>query len=238
MSAAAWIVLSVVGFVIILVVGFYLTVFLVALIEKCHIVKLVPLEDVAAPSSGKALQLDREAIENDLLFLDVFRHDDSNLHKTRLSLYLSSDGQVMLMVPNPTRTHGYRLYSRMADGVWLETAKIAGNTDLSGLRLTAMLPDCPFNLVLKYHLDRVACYAGTPVPFSPEHIGREVFEHDAARAQAAIEQGYGYWVDLRQTTWRHNLRGAIRVMGRGVLDQGLLSEGQRQAEQYKQEFEG
>ncbi len=213
--------------------GFVVVLFVAALVEKNRVRVLEPLGDDHAPSSRKALGLDEEAHRAGLLFVGAFRDNESSLLKVNCSIYLSEDGLVMMVVPSATRTIGYRLYSQMADDVWLETGQVTGGSDLSNYRLSAVLPDCNLEQVLHYHRDRVAAYDAEPIPFDPETLIDDLYRHDRRRAEDAVARGLATWTDDQQRVWRHTLRGAAQQVTRLTTGFANLGEETKLAEKYK-----
>lgn len=229
----AWIILGLIVLFGVLLAGLVVTIFVASLIEKRTVRRLQPLEDDERPSSGKAERFHREALDAGLMYFQTFRDSESNLLKMRLSTYLSEDGVVLMVLPSAARSMGFRLYSRMAEGVWLETGEVLGDTDLSGLQIADMLPGCNVQQVLRFHHDRIAAHDSEPVPFDPRTLIDDLYEHDFNRAEATIAAGFARWVQPEQGTWVMTRRGAVRVSLNTLLSFGRTSQQQERAKRYQ-----
>ncbi len=207
-----WIIWIVIGVAALFFVVLPTAVFLIALIEKRRVTWLEPLEDDQRPGKGKAEALHREALAAGLLYFRTFRDRESKLMSTRVNLYLSEDGVVMMLIPSLAKAMGYRLYSRMADGVWLVSGPVTGEADLSGLHLSASHSSNELQQVMAFHLRRVQRYGAEVMPFEPETMVDDMRQHDLDRAEAIVAAGYGRWTDVAsKSVWVMNLRGALRV---------------------------
>lgn len=224
-----WIILGVVGVVVLFALGLPLLVFAAALIERRRVLQLEPLADEDRPASSKAQRLHDEALAAGLLYFATFRDHESKLATMRLSAYLSEDGLVLMILPAAARTLGYRLYSRMADGVWLETGQVTGDTDLSGLRRSAMLPDADMQGVLAFHLERVGAYGNEALPFDPQTLVDDLYQHDYDRAEKTIAMGLARWVRPEQKVWVLTLRGAVCMMVNTMLSVQRVTKANRDA---------
>jgi hypothetical protein len=231
-----WVFLGIIGLLALLVAGAFLAVIVSALIEKHHVQPLEPLSDEHAPSSAKAREVDGEALQAGLLFAGVFRGAGSAPLKTNISVYFSDDGLVMMILPSLARTLGYRLYSRMADDVWLVSGEVPGGAaELSRFWIHEHLPGCSLVQVMAFHRDRVAAYHDVAVPFNPGTLVQDLYVHDRRRAEDVIARGFGRWVDAAQTTWRFNLRGGCQMFANVIQHHTRLNkEASDQAARYKE----
>ncbi len=220
-----WILLGIIGAVALLVAGAFLAVIVSALIERHHVQALEPLSDEHLPSSVKAREIAEEATQAGLMFVGVFRDTESALLRVNISVYLSEDGLVMMILPSLARACGYRLCSRMADEVWLVSGEVPGGAaELSSYRIHKHLTGRSLAQVMAFHLDRVAAYESVAVPFDPETIVQDLIAHDRRRAEDVIACGFARWVDAAQTIWRFNLRGACQICANVIQGHTRLNE--------------
>ncbi|MEM8782287.1 MAG: hypothetical protein AAGE65_05450 [Planctomycetota bacterium] len=233
--------------------GFGLAILLAARFETRHLRRLILMSESDGPSSGKADRIAESARSLGYRSLGVFRDEESDLLKENLSLHLSPDDRTLLMIPSLTRMLGYRLMTRLGDGSLLVTGETLSHSDLTGQRLVVNLPGCPFLGVLACHDDRIAAATnhdevsddpalsedtteafgwGEVLPWQPGRVVDDLYELDRQLAARAVGQRFATWRDHTQESWRHNWRGAWKVMVRGLFGQNL-GAAQSLAEAYR-----
>ena len=235
MSWLTWIVIAIVGGFALLVTSYFAVVLLIARFKRRRVRQLISLPDELGPTqrSGFAARLAADAHAAGILHLGAFLDETTFLFKTRLDLLLSEDGQVLLLVPSLTRASGYRLATRMTDERWLITGELESDTDLSGLCDSAMLPKCPFALVLRYHRDRVERYSSPPIPFDPETLTQDIGDLDRRRGHQHVEAGLARWVTPEHDAYAMTWRGAGKQMWLLFVGFADLSRQKQNADAYK-----
>lgn len=226
-----WLVVGAVG----LFVLFFVVLVLVGRFERRYVRKYVPIADEEGPTarSGTAAEYAEEAALLGLHYAGAFLDGESKILKARVDLYFSEDGRVMLMIPSKTALLGYRLVSRMADDIWLLTAEMGSDADHSGLRLFKILPGCTMGQVLRYHRDRIDQHPSEPLPYDPETLLGDLYDHEVARAQRAVDLGFTRWASYQQDCFTGTWRGAFRQVNDLRKSGGGLSAANRLAEHYK-----
>lgn len=230
-----WLLTLVVGGLATLLAGFFLLCLFAARYERRYIRRPTPLDDAQGPASQNktAAKIADAAIPLGFFYFGAFRDEESGILKTRVDLYLTDDGEVMLLIPSMTKTMGLRLYTRMADDTWLITGEAVGETDLSGLHLVKNLPGCSLSQTLCYHRDRIASQPTQLVPFNPEKLVNDLLDHEQLRAQMAVDTGLARWVSKRHDCYTSTWRGAFKIVAVMLLNIPSVIEANRLAEGYK-----
>lgn len=190
----------------------------VAMFERARLLSLRPPTDAeAALPAGQQKKL-AEAADLGYADLGIFVHEGSFKIKWVVSLLLSPDRRVLLLITHfPTGDRKHAFITILRDGRTIRTYDVSGVVDQTGSQETEMFPSGTMAERERYHRERIADREDELVPWEPTAVprGMEMLEH--ARVSKLIAMGLARWRDEEQRIYTYTIRGAMGVLGKSPM---------------------
>jgi hypothetical protein len=156
----------------------------------------------------------------------TFGDGKGKMYQLRYEFYRSPSGDVLALVGTgtllsmPLQTTW--LFSLLSDDRCLITFdhQNGAEVDLTGLSEEALIPDVPFEKLLKTHRGRLAAASCTPNLFGEVNPLVAFREYKQRRVDLLIARGYAAFIDSEKNAWRYSIKGAM-VMSFRQLFSGL-----------------
>jgi len=209
------------------VVGLVSLFFLAAYFEKRKLISLSRAgSDAPAEQSGRAGA--RLHAAEALGFKSIgYLLDREGVKSSYVTLLLSRNDRVLVSVSRGIAGK-FKLMSKLSDARWLITSEIAGEPDLSDLRIEAQCRGT-MDQALAQHLLRLSEVGFAGVPFDPNSVVRDLLEHDRTRAERLIVSGYARWRYVDKAVWSYTITGSVRIAMRSLRSLGATIKAAREA---------
>jgi hypothetical protein len=213
-SWVTWLLLALLA----LVLGFFLLLFTVALVEKLPLASFggeaVPVDPGQFPPYLNAMN--EAAARHGFAYGGTFRHVKGGTYRVLASFWFSPDRRTVLQVTAGTIAKMSSRTSVMTsvdpDGRLLVTRDEMTVTDLSGIADVAFVINADFAELWSAHSARLH-QQGDRVRAFEQATPREAhLDADLQRVTVMVNHGLARWTDRSQTVFRYTLAGAVRIV--------------------------
>lgn len=213
-----WFFMVAIGLVVlafsVVVISVVLT-FLVALWEKQYVETYSPLQ----PEDDRLEANSYYTVMNQLALTvgyvpcgEYWANRKGPFSRVRVAFWLSPDGLTAGVVAGgKVARFRYRktfLFSQLRTGEVYLTMDDFGVADLSGTRNTRVVLNADFVELARVHAARILLRSDATELFAREHLLRQMNQMETERVRRLVSDGYGRYLDLQQSVWRHTIRGA------------------------------
>jgi hypothetical protein len=198
------------GFFALIFVVFPAVMFIVALVEKMTIHRLVPPQPQDRIPPSPPLEA---ALKWGFTLVGQFSDEEKRWKRSLISLALSADCLTFLLVVHRRLGGTFHLITRYSGQRWLITGADGTSSDLSGLEMYETLRgEMDFDILLRHHLSRIQLSQEIPIAFTAASLPADIHEHDQARVDAMVRMGFARYVNPNRSRWKRTLRAAVRII--------------------------
>jgi hypothetical protein len=189
-----------------------LLVFFAALLEKRRLRPLIPIEPgQAKPMPRECVDAHEAALSAGFVDFGMFTDGDKGLTKGFITLLLSPEEDVLVLVQWGTGMKRFRIQSNFAEGTSLVTSNTAGEGDLTGQQELVSLHNAKLLDALNVHYDRIVSSGQAPHPFDADALPEQLIEQLRQRVDRLIEKGLAKYLNVEKDVWRYKPWGAVLV---------------------------
>lgn len=195
-------------------VFFFVSILLVARLEKYYIHQYEPVDLGTLPPPSRYFQAMNDAARTmDLRHCgDFVQSRGGSMYKCCLSLWLSADERTLLLVGGGKLAridHKRTFFLSVIDSEKeIISVDDFGLYDLSGIREINVVFNADLAELNTRHQQRLASETKSPRSFSPTSCLQQYEDLERTRIEKLISLGLAEFLDLRQSVWRYNFKGA------------------------------